>query len=306
MITEHIRIIYDGPAVSEGEMEVGQLASSLLALGKLIENADAARTGEPGRVKVRIRADVARGSFDIGIAVHWAEGVAQAAIAWAGTPQHASTLAILGFLGVNARDVTLLGGRGVLQAVRWLRGRRVTRQVSVSDGNVTLITEDGDQLSLNALVAKLAVDPAIRQPLERFTEPLREEGVQEIRIEPEQGVLAEIISAEEAPAFAADATGDPTSSDTFKATYQIKRLFFDRGRKWRLSNGAQTIQAEIEDEDFWRRIEASQEAFAKEDYLVCVVRMDQWLSASGLRTEHRVVKIEEHLSSPHQSELPNV
>ena len=55
MAEAHFRIIYDGPAVEDGEMDVSQLASSLLALGKLIEQADAIRTGEGGRVKVRER-----------------------------------------------------------------------------------------------------------------------------------------------------------------------------------------------------------------------------------------------------------
>jgi hypothetical protein len=54
MAFDHFRVVYDGSAVEDGEMDVSQLASSLLALGKLIENADAVRTGEPGRVKVRV------------------------------------------------------------------------------------------------------------------------------------------------------------------------------------------------------------------------------------------------------------
>ena len=37
------------------------------------------------------------------------------------------------------------------------------------------------------------------------------------------------------------------------------------------------------------------ETFAKGDYLVCVVRMDQWLTPSGLRTEYVVENVVKHL-----------
>lgn len=303
---DHFRVIFDGPAVDDGEMDVSQLASSLLALGKLIENADAIRTGEPGRVKVRVQSDLRRGSFDVGIALHWIDGLADAAMAWALTPKGAGTLALLGFLGFNVKDAAALSGRGVIQVVRWLRGRKISRQVSLHDGNTTLIAEDGEKILVDETVARLVDDPSIRQPLERFTEPLREDGVETIRFEEAPGVVTEKIDASEAQSFIASAGADPSSSDTFRATYQIKRLFFDRGRKWRLSNGAQTIQAEIDDEDFWARVNASEVSFAKEDYLVCRVRMDQWLSPSGLRTEYIIVKVEDHLPAPKQIPIPGM
>jgi hypothetical protein len=306
MAGDHFRVVYDGPAVEDGEMDVSQLASSLLALGKLIENADAIRTGEAGRVKIRVKSDLKRGSFDVGIAVHWIDSLKDATLAWALTPEGAGTLAILGLLGFNVKDTAIAGGRGVIQVVRWLRGRRVTRQVVLQDGNTTLITEDGEQLEVNAIVARLVDDPSIRQPLEKFTEPLREDGVEEIRFEDQPGIAAERIVSAEAPAFTAAAGAEPSSSSTFRATYQIKRLFFDRGRKWRLSNGAQTIQAEIEDEGFWARVDASDVSFAKEDYLVCMVRMDQWLTTAGLRTEYVIVHVEQHLPALKQSTLPGV
>lgn len=298
MPMQHFRVVYDGPAVEDGEMDVAQLAGSLLALGKLIENADAIRTGEAGRIKVRVKADVQRGSFDVGIAVH----VLDAAVDWAMTPHGAGTLAILGILGVNVKDAVVAGSRGVIQLVRLLRGRRVAIQ-TLESGNTTLILEDGERVQADPMVARMALDPAIRQPLERFTDPLREDGVREIRLEDKLGHAAEKIDETEANAFTIAGDSDPNSTASYQSTYQIKRLFFERGRKWRLSNGAQTIQAEIVDERFWQRVDASEETFAKDDYLVCVVRMDQWLGPSGLRTEYVVENVVDHLKPPKQDKL---
>lgn len=306
MAGDHFRVVYDGPAVEDGEMEVSQLAASLLALGKLIENADAIRTGEAGRVKVRVKSDLKRGSFDVGIAVHWLDGIIDATTAWAMTPQGAAIISLLGLLGISVKDVAKAGGNGLIQTVRWLRGRRVVKQVVLEDGNTTLVVEDGEEITVHPTVARLVDDPSVRQPLEKFTEPLREDGIEEIRFEEKAGEPDERITAAEAPSFVAAAGSEPSSSDTFRATYQIKRLFFDRGRKWRLSNGAQTIQAEIVDEGFWARVDASEESFAKEDYLVCIVRMDQWLTTSGLRTEYVIVKVEQHIPAPRQAPLPGM
>lgn len=306
MAGEHFRIVYDGPAVEDGEMDVSQLAASLLALGKLIENADAIRTGETGRVRVRVQSDVKRGSFDVGIAVHWLDGILDATTAWAMTPHGAATISLLGLLGINIKDLAKVGGKGLIQTVRWLRGRRVVKQVVLEDGNTTLIAEDGEEVTVHPTVARLVDDPSVRQLLEKFTEPLREDGIEEIRFEEKRGQTDERITAAEAPSFVAAAGNEPSSSDTFRATYQIKRLFFDRGRKWRLSNGAQAIQAEIEDEAFWARVDASEASFSKEDYLVCTVRMDQWLTTSGLRTEYVIVKVEQHLPAPKQTPLPGI
>ncbi|OQW45747.1 MAG: hypothetical protein A4S16_12815 [Proteobacteria bacterium SG_bin6] len=59
-----------------------------------------------------------RGSFDVGIAVHWLDGIADAATAWALTPRGASTLALLGF---TVKDAAVLGGKGVIQVELRLR-----------------------------------------------------------------------------------------------------------------------------------------------------------------------------------------
>jgi hypothetical protein len=300
MTPTHIRVVYDGPGVEDGEMDISQLASSLLAFGKLIENADAIRTGEAGRVRVRVQSDVKRGSFDIGISLHWLESLKDAAISWALTPEGAGTLALLSLLGFNVKDAALAGGRGVIQTVRWLGGRRIAKRITLEDGNTQLVVEDGDSIIVHPAVAQMIEEPSVRQPLEKFTEPLREDGVEEIRFE-DDGLQIEKIEAAEAENFVANAGSEPTSSATFKATYQIKRLFFERGRKWRLSSGAQTITAEIEDDAFWTRVDASQVAFAKEDYLVCVVRMDQWLSPAGLKTEYNIERVEQHIPSPKQT-----
>lgn len=295
MSEEHFRVVYDGEAVADGEMEVGQLAPSLLALGKLVETMDAMATGEIGRVRVKVRADVLRGSFDIGLALDFAHSVK----AWLYSPAGAATGTLLGLLGIDLKS----GGKGLIQAVRWLRGRQVTKRTVLEDGNVSIETSDGDALALPPAVARAVDDPAVRQQLEKFTDPLRGDGLDAIQFE-HDGQLTDRIGTEEASAFKATAGADPTSQAHFTATYQIKRLYFEPGKKWRLSNGAQTILAEITDTIFWERVRRAETAFTADDYLVCDVRMDQWLSPAGLRTEYVVERVMEHIPAPKQPRFP--
>jgi len=296
MTKSHIRVVYDGPSVDDGEMDVSQLASSLLAFGKLIEATDAIITGEAGRIRVRVQSDVKRGSFDVGIVVAL-DSAWDAAKAWVMSPAAAETGLVLSLLGVSLKD----GAKGVIQTVRWLRGRKVAKKVVLADGNTELIADDGEALTVPDAVARLADDPQVRQPLERFTEPLRDDGIELIRFEGDD--TGEAITAAEAPAFEATAGGDPTSSSRFNATYQIKRLYFEPGKKWRLSNGSQAILAQIEDRSFWDRVGKSEESFSANDYLVCEVRIDQWLGPSGLKTEYAVERVLEHIPAPTQPKM---
>lgn len=290
---DHFRVIYEGPAVEDGEMDVAQLAPSLLALGKLVEAVDLLASGEAGRVRVKVRADVRRGSFDVGLSLDFLHSVR----AWVIGPDAQFLLSLTELIGLGAGGVT-----GLFQAVRWLNGRRVKAKVTLEDGNVRLEASDGATIDVPAPVAAAVDDANVRQQLERFTEPLRGEGLDAIRLTG-RGDASERIAADEAPMFQATAGADPTNQSRFQGIYQIKRLYFERGKKWRLSNSAQTILAEVQDEEFWRLVEAAQVSFSADDYLMCEVRMDQWFG-TGLRTEYVVERVLKHIPAPKQTRLP--
>ena len=303
MERSHFRVVYDGPAVEDGEMDVSQLASSLLALGKLIENTDEIITGEQGRIRIRVQSDVRRGSFDVGLvlSIDNAWDALNAAKAWMLSPEGAATAWLLGVLGLDAKTL----GSGLVQAVRWLRGRKVASKVVLADGNTELHAEDGEKLIVSQEVGRIIDEPTVRQPLERFTDPLREDGIETIRFEREPGIVTEAIEAEEAPAFQATAGADPTSTSRFEATYQIKRLYFEPGKKWRLSSGSSAIYANIEDGQFWDRVAKGEEKFTANDYLLCAVRMDQWFGPNGgLKTEYAVERVIDHI--PGQQPQPKM
>ncbi|MCW2798478.1 MAG: hypothetical protein JWM79_3975, partial [Nocardioides sp.] len=155
----------------------------------------------------------------------------------------------LSTLGLNAKD-------GIIQAVRWRKGRKVSRKVVLEDGNTQLAAENGETIQVSTIVARLVDEPQVRQPLERFTGP-----------------------------FATTAS-KPTGSRMKRASrsrrcrppkLQRSRLprarrppqhpgSFEPGKKWRLSSGSRAILTEMDDEQFWDRIAKSQESFSANDF----------------------------------------
>lgn len=95
------------------------------------------------------------------------------------TPGGATTSLILSILGINLID----GAKGLIQTVRWLKGRKVAGKVVIEDGNTRLETSHGDALIVATPVGRIADEPQVRHPLERFTEPLRDDGIEVIRFE---------------------------------------------------------------------------------------------------------------------------
>ncbi len=190
---------------------------------------------------------------------------------------------------------------------RWKRGE-TSLTLDVYDRIVAALNaaQKGQQNAIIVLpaVARAIDDVTVRQQLEKFTEPLRQEGLNAIRFKDDGGVQEQITTAD-APAFTASHGREPTSQATFQATYQIKRLYFERGKKWRLSNGTQSILVHIEDELFWKRIDAAEVAFSADDYLVCEVRMDQWFDGvAGLKTECVVLRVINHIPAQKQDRFP--
>ena len=60
----HLNIVYDGPAVADGSMNVRDLAPAMLAIGSLFEAANNVTNGQRARVNIKVRA-TSSGSFHI-------------------------------------------------------------------------------------------------------------------------------------------------------------------------------------------------------------------------------------------------
>ena len=76
----------------------------------------------------------------------------------------------------------------------------------------------------------------------------------------------------------------------------IQSLTFKENNKWRLVDADQTVYSvAMKDEAFLRQVNSNEVAFAKEDTLVCDLRIIQWdTSGDNIQNEYEVIEVISH------------
>eukprot|EP01136_Pigoraptor_vietnamica_P016668 Opistho-1_new@60867 len=292
------QLAYDGDALRDGEMDIGDLAPALLGLGQLVEAAGRIASGDDTRVTIKVKAH-REGRFEILLSLAVDGGSALWAFAKSDTGQAADTL--LGLLGITGIGSVV----GVVQLVKWLGGRKPDKierrnatEVAVTIDNVTIVVDPA--------VFQMAYDPGVRSGLERVVAvPLDRQGIDEVRFGSK--ARGERIRSEDRHAFRVPLSED---GDTFESRYvrpfSIEKLSFKPGQKWRLSDGHSPRSVLVSDEDFVRRVDRSEIRFAKGDVLICDVIERSIRATNGFRSEYEIVKVLEHRPAPSQPRLEDI
>jgi hypothetical protein len=92
--------------------------------------------------------------------------------------------------------------------------------------------------------------------------------------------------------------------DVWDMAFSIVSWAFKEDNKWRLPDGSSTFGATISDAEFLHAVNNALVFFSKGDSLVCRVRVRQWQTSNGTRTEYEVVKVARHLRAARQISLP--
>ncbi len=299
MIPAHFRVTYDGPALASHEMDVRELAPALLAAGDLLDAATRVLNGERVKPQINVRASFKTGSFgiDFALATDWLLKVRDIFAADSASAV-ANALEILGALGLVAWQ----GRRGLVGALLWLRGRRIEKVEAVA-GQVRLIVA-GESLEIERAVLALLRDLAVREALDKLLSPLDREGIDTFATGTDGTIETRITRAERDWFRAPEPADDLLLDEERKMVFSIVSLAFREEHKWRLFDGAATVYAAMADADFLARVDRNVETFTKGDLLICRVRVRQWQTASGARTEYEVTRVMEHRSGARQLPLP--
>ena len=292
-------VVYDGDALREHSMDVRDLAPALMSLGQLVDRVNVLCNEDKAAVRLDVRA-LETGSFEIALEL------SQSLIAQA-------TQFLTGDFVVSAINLKeLIFGAGVTVSGLWwlykfLKGRKPDKVERLGDGRVSL-TVDGDTHVFPLRLLRLYEDMAVRKAVEDVLRPLDRTGIDSFVVRDSGRIIAS-TSKEERIYFASQPEkleDELLSSREYEGVFAIVAPVFKDDNKWRLSDGNTGLNVVIADKDFLERVDSRKESFYKGDLLRCIIQTKQWQTQGGLRTEHEVKKVVEHIQSGIQLNLFNL
>ena len=301
MSGENFKVVFNGPAVDDGDIDVRDLAPALLALGDIFQSASQALNGDRVKTSVKVRA-TAQACFEVDLTV------AQSTVEFIKTlvdfssdhrEQIADATSLVTLIG--AAGGTLAGGCvGLIKFLAWLKGRKPDRIERVDD---TVHVHVGDTFIVaDPRMLTLAENLDVRNYVKKFAGAVVPGRIDEVSTVYDGEKVS--IKPEDVPAFDLPAPQDEELSDEVrKMNLQIISLSFKDDNKWRVTDGADPFSAAIEDDDFQKKVDNSEISFSKGDYLVCEVREKQMMISGSLKKERIIVKVLEHKPAAKQMKL---
>ncbi|MCV6588309.1 MAG: hypothetical protein OIF57_04655 [Marinobacterium sp.] len=228
-------MFYDGPAHSDHEMDILEVADSLKGLGTLFHETNNALNGGNTSLNVKVHAGFVQGSF--GIEVQVIQEMLN------------NSKDILPFIGIG----TTMAGATLLEVVSKLRGRNVDSFEERDDGTFDLKVGD-EIINCSEDIQKTLEYPSVRKAIDTVMHrAMLAEGTETfgICLEDDSDPVFKISKAD-APKYKAPKTVYRTKESSFEFDATIKFLtgHIDKAAGWRVEYNGNDIKVKIEDSAF--------------------------------------------------------
>jgi hypothetical protein len=306
---------YDGPALSEHGMDVGDLAPALLALGDLIKRANATVNGDAAKVNLIVQSDFEHKCFQVSLEL------VQSILSTIGTlltDEHAlkNAQTIAGWLG-------LVGGSslGLFKYLAHRKGKVVESVTPVADqttittsdsqGNVAVKFQGDDgTVIVNQNVFILGEDPLVREYATKVVSPLKRKGIDKLQFNPERADKGETITKADADAITIGRNElkekeiESFEPQAITAHLQVTRPDFDSSAKsWRFRYGDKTISVDISETSIADDVRARGYVRIGDTWHVRMLVTEKRTPA-GYRNEYKVTEVLDFEPALRQSLLP--
>ena len=286
------RVTYDGDAIANGRIDVQDLAPALLALADVFREANAVVFPDADPVSLQVQA-LEDGSFDVGLVLAHQDLVDRIVSIFTSDPAQAI---------VNLRDLVLFGSGSLFFFIRWANRRSVTEGARTADGQVLMLTAEGDSVAIPPQTLALYRNARVRRKVREVVKPLEKDGIDTVVFRETDTSIE--LSNGDVPAFDVPATEPEPLLDTRVAmAVSIAAPAFVEDNKWRLSDGDRNFHASIVDEAFLQRVDDG-EPFRKGDILEVQMHIRQWRDDTGLHTEWNVERVERRIPRAQPIMLP--
>ena len=278
-------IVYDGPALADGSMNVRDLAPAMMAIGGFFEAANRVTNGDSAKVNVNVRATSA-GSFHVLFEVAQSLGEADILKADIGdfltTAKDLKELLIGGSIGV---------GGGIIWLIKRLRGRKP--QVEKINEDLYKLTVEDETYEVPMQLLRAYQNAEIRRNCQGMVRPVKEPGIDRLMLR-ESDQTAQEVTKDDVDAFDVPEHEELILDKVSRHAFSIVSLVFKENNKWRLTDGPNKYSVLMKDKAFQQRVDNNRVAFAKGDVLVCDLRTIQWQVEAGVKSEYEVIQVVQH------------
>lgn len=313
--TVHTTIRYDGPALSDHQMDVQELAPALLALAEIIQAANRKFNGDRAGIQVLVKADVEQRCFQIDL--HLAQSLYDQAKTLVGLEQVTTAKEIAEWVG-------LIGGGGfglfkLLKAV-FARPQEGVRYEVVDNGDTTVaLVVIGNEQPLQTFVDvprpvyELASDPEIAANARKVLQPLQRPGYETLAFLQEDAPVFEIAADEAAAVIAAPleifaSTENPDLS-IIRGWIRIKGAQYEGKAQWQFLWSGRSISVSMADDEWLTKFQNNQVDAPPNTVLDVTMEMKVTLNERGERVgqpSYKILKVHDLRLPPRPMRQPDM
>ena len=288
MVTQIVRVQYDGGEAEHGRMNAADLGGAMMGMADMVAGASGIVIGDDAHVRARVRTDFGGNSFLVVFEI-----VSLTA------DLLSSAESVVSLLGLSENS------NGLIQTLQWIRGRRITavrrRQAGDPGASMTIhIGEDARELTVSDVRALR--DERTVQGIVGVMKPLLEGNAAKVTIGSGEGTDPEAtgsdlaIEQEEAgylqePTF----PDDEVVTKTYEMILTVVVPVLTGDYMWRFEWSGNKLTAKMLDSEFVNRIRANLVNFGYGDTLRVRMETEETLQKDGTTTyRHRIIRVLEH------------